>query len=138
MKWWPFKKKKKVEYLDPQKVNFTQVDITETFDDHLTLSHDDWIDTLPLNSFTSGPPGNLPPSDASDDEVYRIASELSQIRETFDLPDVACTVRSVTSPTLIVMAYALRVRNATDRCWLLVGADTERELAVGCWLLANS
>ena len=94
MNWWPFKKKKKVEYLDPQEVNFTQVDITETFDDHLALSRDDWIDTLPLNSFTSGPPGNLPLSDASDDEVYRIASELSRIRETFDLPDdgVYCPV----------------------------------------------
>ena len=94
MKWWPFKKKKKVEYLDPNEVNFTQVDITETFDDHLTLSNDDWIDTLPLNSFMSGAPGNLPPADASDDEVYRIASGLSQIRETFNLPDdgVYCPV----------------------------------------------
>ena len=94
MKWWPFKKKKKVEYLDPNELNFSQVDITEAFDDHLTLSKEDWIDTVPLNSFTSGPPGNLPRADASDDEVYRIASGLSQIRETFNLPDdgVYCPV----------------------------------------------
>lgn len=94
MKWWPFRKKEKVKYVNPNEIGFTQVDITETFDDHLTLSKEDWIETVSLNSFASGPPGNLPPADASEDEVYRIASDLSKIRETLNLPDdgVYCPV----------------------------------------------
>lgn len=84
---WPFRKKEKVQYLDPQQLNYTQVDITERFDDHLSLTRDEWIETIPLNTLVEGNRGNLPTLDATTDEVYQIASELSQIRESFRRPD---------------------------------------------------
>lgn len=93
MKWWPFKKKEDVEFIDPAELNYTQVDITEVFDQHLSLSKDEWVETTPVNRMISGK-SNLPPIDASDDEVFRIASELSAIREEFQVLDdgVYCPV----------------------------------------------
>ena len=92
---WPFKKKPKVENLDPKELNFTQVDITERFDDHLSLSNDEWIETLPINRLGGGSnPSNLPPLDAGDEKVYQVASKLSEIRESLNLVDdgVYCPV----------------------------------------------
>ncbi len=86
--WWPFKKKETIEYLDPKEVNFSQVDITDRFGDNLSFSKDKWIETFPVNEqISDGRLGNLPPVGASADEVYHIASELSEIRESFRLPD---------------------------------------------------
>jgi hypothetical protein len=80
---WPFRRKEKIEYLPAGELNFTQVDVTERFDDHLSLSKDEWVETVPINKFVEGRPENLPAVDASEEEVYRIASELSRIRESF-------------------------------------------------------
>jgi hypothetical protein len=83
---WPFKKQEKVEYLDPRELNFTQVDLTERFGDNLSLSKEDWIETFPINGM--GPGVNLsglPTVDAGDDDIHRIASKLSEIREGFQL-----------------------------------------------------
>ena len=82
---WPFKKKETqpaVEHVDPAELNFSQVDITERFGDDLSLGPEDWIETIPINSM-GGPIRNLPPIDAVPDEVFRIASELSEMRESF-------------------------------------------------------
>jgi hypothetical protein len=86
MKWWPFKKKTRVEYIDPGELNFTQVDFTEFFDQHLELSPQEWTETAPMNKVLKDL-GNLPPLNATDDEVFRIASELSAIRERFQVHD---------------------------------------------------
>jgi len=84
---WPFKRKPKVEYIDSAELNFTQVDFTERFDDHQNLSADDWIETIPMNQmFMDGKRNNLPPIDATPDEVYGAAAKLSKIRESFANP----------------------------------------------------
>jgi hypothetical protein len=93
---WPFKKKnQKVKFVDPQTILFTQFDITERFDDHLRLRNDEWIETVPLKRDTGDPESQgLPPTDASDDEIYRLAESVSKIREAFNIPNdgVYCPV----------------------------------------------
>jgi hypothetical protein len=69
-------------------ISFSQVDITETFDDDQRLSPDDWISTVPLNATTKDPESmGLPPLGAAADEVYRVASKLSKLRESIPLPN---------------------------------------------------
>ena len=82
---WPFKKKPKIEYLHREELNFTQVDITERFGDNLSLSIEEWIETFPINKLGENiNPGNLPRPNASDEEIYQIASKLSEITESFN------------------------------------------------------
>lgn len=82
---WPFKKKKldKAGVINPNKIFYSQVDITEGFGDNLNLKLDDWIKTIPLDQPSEGI-SNLPPLNASSDTVYQIAKELSAIRESID------------------------------------------------------
>ena len=86
MSFWPFKKKSKVEFLDSKELNFTQVDFTDLFDKHLSLSKDEWVETVPMNKVIGhNQGGNLPDFDSSEHEIYRIALGLSEIREAFTI-----------------------------------------------------
>ena len=83
----------KTQNISPAEISFSQLDITEHFDDHIHLKPDDWISTTPLNrSVTNGK--GLPPVDASDDEVYNAAAKLSRLRESIGVPSdgVYCPV----------------------------------------------
>ena len=89
---WPFKKREEVS---EQEFTFSLVDSTERFDDNLRLGPEDWIPTLPLNVSIKNPETmGLPLPGADDDEVYRIASELSVLRESIPIPNdgVYCPV----------------------------------------------
>ena len=71
------------------------MDITEAFGDNERLGPDEWIATVSLNATTKSPESmGLPPADAGADEVYRIASKLSQLRESVPIPNdgVYCPV----------------------------------------------
>lgn len=75
----------KVLQLDPQSLSYSQVDISEAIDDHLRLEAEDWITTIPINGMIDNPEAQgLPPLAADAEETYRIASKLSQIRESFE------------------------------------------------------
>ena len=95
MRFWPFKKKEKVEMIDISTLNYSQVDFTEYFDQNLTLSPDVWVPTVPMNEMLGHDNnGNLPALGSSDHEIYRVALGLSEIREQFQVPDdgVYCPV----------------------------------------------
>jgi hypothetical protein len=78
---WPFKKKQPRAAEPP--IYFSQLDITETFDDNQRLTPDDWIPTTALNSTMDDPQSmGLPPATAGADDLYRVAAELSAIRES--------------------------------------------------------
>ena len=83
---WPFRRKKP-STVAPAQVSFSQIDITERFDDHLTLKPGDWLETKPLNTMVpNGESMGLPARDASIDDVYRAAEALSRLRETMSPP----------------------------------------------------
>ncbi len=87
--------------MPPGEISYSQLDITERFDDHLHLKPEDWISTVPLNK--SGPNGKgLPPVDASADEVYKAAERLSQFRESISIPSdgVYCPVCHIANTQL--------------------------------------
>jgi hypothetical protein len=76
-------------------ISFSQVDITETSGDDERLSPEEWISTTPLNAMARDPESiGLPPIGADPDEVHRIASKLSELRESIPIPDdgVYCPV----------------------------------------------
>lgn len=87
---WPFKKR---TVATPKKalaeaISYSQLDITESFDDNLGLTTGDWIPTAPLNKTTSNRRAmGLPSVHASDEEVYEIASKLSYLRESISIPN---------------------------------------------------
>ena len=82
---WPFKKKQKEEL---QEILYSQIDITEKFDDNLNLNPDDWIQTIPINKTIDNPESmGLPPHNADHNEVYEIAARLSGLREQIPIPD---------------------------------------------------
>lgn len=86
---WPFKKQTptaKPAPLPSGPISFTQVDTTERFDDNVGLAPDKWIATIPLNTITQNPEDmGLPALGAGADEVFRIASQLSRIRESIPM-----------------------------------------------------
>ena len=86
---WPFKKKNRPADLAPAKaIGFSQVDTTERFGDDLSLHVDDWIDTVALNTLVpDGESLGLPAIDANEEDVYSIASQLSSIRESIEIPN---------------------------------------------------
>ena len=87
--------------MPPGKLSYSQLDITERFDDHLHLKPEDWIATVPLNK--SVPDGKgLPPVDASAEEVYKAAARLSQFRESISIPSdgVYCPVCHIANTQL--------------------------------------
>jgi hypothetical protein len=80
---WRFKKNEKVKTKNKR---FSQVDTTERFGDDQELGPDDWIATTPLNSMFNDPESmGLPPPGANENEVYRVASELSVLRESIPI-----------------------------------------------------
>jgi len=79
---------RKIELMDPQTLSFSQLDITDRFDDHSKLSAEEWISTTPLNTSIPDPEASgLPSPEANDDEVYQVASALSELRESIPIPD---------------------------------------------------
>ena len=101
---WPFKKKTEpVTQVPPDQIHYSQLDITETFSDNQRLEADEWVSTTPLNKMTpNGQGSGLPPEDASDEEVYTIAAEMSQIRDHFAIANdgVYCPVCHVANTQL--------------------------------------
>jgi len=115
---WPFKKKEPKKELAPQsappeQISYSQVDITESFGDNLSLTAGDWISTNPLNVGVPDPQSvGLPPVGASDDEVYRIAERLSRLREAMPIPD-----DGVYCPTCHIANVSLaRLRTPCPKC----------------------
>ncbi len=89
---WPFRKKQKAS---ASSIMYSQVNITETFGDDQRLGPEEWIRTVPLNARAADPQSmGLPPAGAPADEVYRIASKLSELRESIPIPNdgVYCPV----------------------------------------------
>lgn len=86
---------RRIELVDPQSLSFSQLDITEQFDDNARLGVNDWISTTPLNTTIPTPENSgLPSPHASEDEVYQVAAQLSELRESLPIPDdgVYCPV----------------------------------------------
>lgn len=85
---WPFKRRSKprAESISDAPISFSQVDLTERFDDDRALRPDEWIATTPLNAGIPEPESmGLPKVGAADDEVYAIAARPSKAREVFQL-----------------------------------------------------
>ena len=79
---------RKVETIGSETIGFSQLDITERFNDDEALQADEWISTTALNATISNPESvGLPPPGAGSDEVYRIALRLSQLREAIAIPN---------------------------------------------------
>lgn len=77
---------RKVEMMAPEAISFSQLDITERFDDNESLSANEWITTTPLNAMMDATErSGLPQRDADSDEVYRVASTLSEFRESIPI-----------------------------------------------------
>lgn len=91
---WPFKKKP-TRSTSPEQIMFSQLDITEQFDDNQRLGVNEWIETVPLNLRMENPVAmGLPGTGADIDEVYRVADKLSALRESIPIPNdgVYCPV----------------------------------------------
>jgi len=83
---------------DTGEMLLTQVDSTENFNDNEGLDAGEWIKTTPLNEMMDNPESmGLPVLGSSENEVYRIASDLSAIRESISIPEdgVYCPVCNV-------------------------------------------
>ncbi len=97
--------------ISPDEISYSQVDITESFGDHLRLKTDDWIATIPINKSVPNGKG-LPPVNASADEVYTAAAKLSRIRESLSLPSdgVYCPVCHIANTQL------MKLRTPCPKC----------------------
>lgn len=72
------------------KYKFSQLDITEKFDDRCQLKPEDWIRTTPLISTLDPIEGikmGLVSPEAPDDEVYERAVKMSRIRDSVNNPE---------------------------------------------------
>lgn len=79
---------RKIEQLGPGEIAYSQLDITEQFGDDQRLGVDDWIATTPLNARIPNPQASgLPLPETDSEEVYRIASEMSALRESIPIPN---------------------------------------------------
>lgn len=77
---------RKIETMDPREIAFSQLDVTERFDDDKSLKPEDWIETTPLNRRIPDPvESGLPSVDADCDQIYRIASAMSELRESIPI-----------------------------------------------------
>jgi hypothetical protein len=97
----------------PTAISFTQVDATEGFDDDIGLQPEDWVPTVPINSLVpDSEDSGLPPVEASPDQVFGIASELSTVRESLPLPSdgVYCAVCHIANIDLA------KLRTPCPRC----------------------
>jgi len=91
----------KATTVPPGEISYSQLDITERFDDHLRLKPDDWIQTVAVTKSVPSGKG-LPPVDASADEVYKAGDRLSRLRETISIPNdgVYCPVCHIANTQL--------------------------------------
>jgi hypothetical protein len=94
---WPFKKRTKpvTQMMPTDRTSFSQLDITESFGDNERLKPEDWIRTVALNKTTPNRQAmGLPRFDATDAEIYELASRLSQLRKAIAIPNdgVYCPV----------------------------------------------
>ncbi len=100
----PFKKKTKpVEMISTGRISYSQLDITEAFNDNERLKAEDWVSTVPLNKMTSnGQASGLPSVDASDEEVYEVAARLSRLRQRISIPSdgVYCPICHIANTQL--------------------------------------
>jgi len=79
---------RKVERIATEAISFSQLDITERFGDDQRLGKDEWISTTPLNATIPNPESaGLPSPGADSEEVYRVASEMSALRESIPIPN---------------------------------------------------
>src|SRR5262245_26378900 len=79
---------RKVERIATEAISFSQLDITERFDDNQRLGKDEWISTTPLNAKIPNPESaGLPSPGADAEEVYRVASKMSALRESIPIPN---------------------------------------------------
>jgi hypothetical protein len=95
----------------PGEISYSQLDVTEKFDDHLYLKPEDWVQTVPLNKSVPNGSG-LPPVGASIEDVYKAAERLSQLRESISIPSdgVYCPVCHLANPQLT------RLRTPCPKC----------------------
>src|SRR5262245_50356745 len=85
---------RKVEKIATETISFSQLDITERFGDNQRLGKDEWISTTPLNSTIPNPElAGLPSPGADSEEVYRVASKLSALRESIPIGSSVLTDR---------------------------------------------
>ncbi len=93
---WPFTKKPPIPVLAPTtSISFSQLDTTERFGDNTSLAQDQWIPTIALNSLIPEPEKNgLPAPGATAEEIFEVASRLSRLRESIDIPNdgVYCAI----------------------------------------------
>jgi len=91
-----FKRKQRSSSEQPAPAfSYSQLDSTEAFGDNAGLEPDAWLPTVPLNTLDPAPEEmGLPSLGASPDEVFRIASKLSRVRESIpELDDgVYCAI----------------------------------------------
>lgn len=87
--------------MSPDDISYSQLDITENFDDHLRLKPDDWIQTIPLNQSVPSGKG-LPSTTARAVEIYEVADRMSKIRESISIPNdgVYCPVCHIANTQL--------------------------------------
>ena len=79
---------RKIENIATETISFSQLDITERFDDNARLGKDEWISTVPLNSTIPNPESaGLPSLHADSEEVYGVASKMSALRESIPIPN---------------------------------------------------
>ena len=77
---------RKIEMVTAESLSFSQLDVTDRFDDNNQLGKDEWILTTPLNIRIPNPESvGLPTLDADSDEVYGIASKMSLLRESIPI-----------------------------------------------------
>lgn len=75
---------RRIETMSPEAIGFSQLDITDRFDDIERLGPTDWIATEPINLRIPNPEAAGLPSPSADPEVvYGIASKMSELREMF-------------------------------------------------------
>jgi hypothetical protein len=75
--------------VDLREVSFTQTDVTKSSVNSLSLGPSDWIETTPINASVPEKqrPRGLPPLDATEDQIYRIADCGSRLRESIRRSD---------------------------------------------------
>lgn len=79
---------RKIEKVAVESLSYSQLDITERFDDDERLGKEEWTSTTPLNAMIPNPESaGLPSPGADSAEVYRVASRMSALRESIPLPD---------------------------------------------------
>ena len=96
-----------------EQAGFSQADITDGFGDNLRLAPDKWVATIPLNKNVPEPQRRgLPAIKATADDVYQIASRMSEARESLPLPNdgVYCPVCHIANNQLS------RLRTPCPKC----------------------